>query len=317
MPSCLTGCFKQSANGLGNAADIVNIRYGQTTSTLTAQYVMASGMLEDKLPSNISVKWHDIWSSTDAREALVAGWVDIAILSAPSVISAINNDLPITVLSGATMQASTLYSSSKDIKSLDDINETHKIASLSIGGSVHLALKQLAKARYGDPLRFDNNMVSMQYADMFAMVKSSDTLDAIIVGFPNTIHANNSSALTPILNFGETEAAPTQSFYLVANSVFYNENPALINTFKEAFGQATSFIKKYPEEAADVIYENFYQDIALSDLQSQIKEEPPFFEISESSYDTLAQFMYESGVINSTPKKFSELPNYDAIPKTV
>jgi hypothetical protein len=46
-----------------------------------------------------------------------------------------------------------------------------------------------------------------------------------------------------------------------------------------------------------------------------LRKYPPQFTISESSHNKLADLCYTLGMLPNPPKKFSELPNYESIPK--
>jgi hypothetical protein len=70
-----------------------------------------------------------------------------------------------------------------------------------------------------------------------------------------------------------------------------------------------------PGEAA-VILSDFLGDISAEDIEEQIKSGPPRVEVSENAYNKAADIMYNMGWLSNKPRQFSELPNYNRIPKT-
>jgi ABC-type nitrate/sulfonate/bicarbonate transport system substrate-binding protein len=304
------GCTRQTDT------NTLRIGYDHTTASFVMQYIMLSGLLEEKLPEGVSVEWADVLSSTARRDALVTGSLDISVLNMPAFIAAYENGMPLVMLSGSIIQEGMVFSARPDIRSLGDVDQSHKIAILTIGGVMHLALMLAAEAEFGDANRFDSSLVAMQYPDMFATVETSDMLDIVIAPFPNSLRANEMDKLTPIHDLSLISASNHLGHVMVANKDYHGDNPVLINSFREAFHEAVSFIIENPEQASMLVHDRIYSDIDFEDLVTYVRDvQSPFFEISESAYDNIANLMYEVGIIPNPPGRFAELPNYDSIPK--
>lgn len=298
----------------GYDADTIRIQYATSYGSAVAQVLMSTGTLDDLLPNDVSVEWVNINGGTNARDALAAGKIDIGHFAEPTAISALENDLPFVILSNSILAPAHIYTNRPDIHSIDDIGTGDKIALTSIGSSIHLALMLICKENYGDAARFNNNLVVMQRTDAFASISSSNELACIITVFPYNIRSDETEGLTPILDFMPTVKAYDLGQFVSANSDFYNNNPVLIEAFSKAYQQTVDFINENPEEAANILAE-FYGDIDAADIEEQLIAAPPRLEISESSYDKVAELMYEVDIIPNSPKKFAELPNYDNIPR--
>ena len=311
----LVGCARQPVDGVGYNKDKIVIQYTPITSTFVTQYIMISGLLEEKLPQGVSIEWEMLQSGTAIREAVVAGHIDVACLNLPATILGLENDMPLVILSGAIIHAGIVYSANPDIQSLDDIGPDHKLALLTIGGVFDLALKFAAGDIFGNPNRFDSIMVSMQTAEMLATIESSDTLDVIVVGFPETLRANRIDKLTPIYDLSPIAIENNVGHLIVTNENFYNDNPVLVDAINEAFSEAVTFINENPVEAVRIVYPELYGEIDFDDLVAQIIASPPFYRISESAFDRIAELMYGVGMIPNPPQPFTNLQNYDSIPK--
>jgi len=279
------------------------------------QLMMHNGILSDMLPSDVAVEWVDIPSGPDARDALVSGQIDIAVMSGTFVISALENDLPLVLLSNTIFQTGNLYSANPDIKSIDDIKAEHKLYTITVGNIMHLSLMLIGKENYGDAGRFNDNLITMGYPELFATLEtSSDMIDCAIITFPNMKKAEEIENLNPILDLTPIVRKYGLSYCTVTSMDFYNDNPELIEIFYEAIGKTIDFMNQNTDEAARILAE-LYEDADADDIKELIKSAPPELTISESAYNDVAEVMYEIGMISNPPKKFSELPNYSRIPK--
>ncbi len=116
------------------------------------------------------------------------------------------------------------------------------------------------------------------------------------------------------------DLTPTaEKYYLgtltVTSKKFAEENPELAEIFLQVTKKTIDWMNANPKEAGRILAEE-YEGVDAADIEKQITAAPVRLEISESAYDTVANLMYEMGTLPAPPKKFSELPNYDTIPKT-
>lgn len=279
------------------------------------QLFLSTEILSGKLPDNYIIEPVNINSSVDVRDALVSGKIDIGIVSGSVAISALENEMPIVILGNSVFQSAKVYSGNPNIRSVEDITKSDKLATISIGNIYHLAFMIACKEKYGDAGLYNDNLIVMDYADMFASFSAqSSELSGAIMNFPNTIRADKNESLFPILDLTPIIKEYEIGMYIVTSKDFYNDNAELIETFYKAFVEAIDFMNENPGEAALILSE-FYDGIDASDVEAQIKSAPPKLEISESAYDKVAGLMYEVGMIPNPPKKFANLPNYDRIPK--
>jgi len=69
---------------------------------------------------------------------------------------------------------------------------------------------------------------------------------------------------------------------------------------------------KNPEEAAAKLSE-IYRGVSSDVTLELIKRCSP--DLRVTSYDAIADMLYDMGVLSTPAKRFSELPNYNSIPK--
>lgn len=308
------GCSQKADNTQGYVANTIKIHYSDSYTTSVVHILMHTGLLEELLPDNVAVEWVSIIGGTSTRDALAAGTIDIGHFSDPVTISAIENDLPIVLLTNSAVSCGLIYSNRTDISSIDDIKPNDKLATTSLGSINHLALMLFCKDKYGNPAKLNNNLIVMDRADSFASMVSSDDLAGVITSFPYNLRANETDGVFELLDLTPILKKYNIGSYVSANKTFYDNNPVLIEAIYEAYRQTIDFMNDRPDEAARILAE-YYGDIDAADIEEQIKSMPLEFEISESAYNTVAELLFEVEIIQTMPKKFSELPNYERIPK--
>jgi ABC-type nitrate/sulfonate/bicarbonate transport system substrate-binding protein len=301
--------------GKGYKANVIRIAYGESYTSVIPQMVMLKGFLENKLPSDVSVDWELINNGTDMRDALVSDNLDFGIMGKSIAVTAIENGLPILIMSDNPSMTTSVFSGNPEIKSLDDIKESSRIVVVAIGSTNHYALIFAARDLYHDPNKFGGNLMVMPLVDTFSAFVAKSGVDCAVMNFPFDSAVKKIEGIEQILDL-----VPYIKKYGITGTFdvrkrFYDENPALVDAVYAAMVEATDFMNDNPAEAAKIL-SKFYGNIDAAEIETQIKAIPISFSVSESAYNSFANFLYETGVLTNPPKKFSELPNYEKIPKT-
>jgi hypothetical protein len=240
--------------------------------------------------------------------------VDVAVLPTSQLIIANANGIPLLPISDFVAIRTGLYSHHADIKGVDDIQPDDKISSASFGNASHTSLQLYCNEKYGDPLRFDVNILPMSYADMWVSVESSQDLSAALIAFSDNLRADVSDKLELIVDLSPYIIKNCLGSIALTTEAFYDGNPVYIEAYRKAAKEAVDFVLNDRHEAAVLLANHWQYDVAV--IEKELTDLPPSHEISESGFDRLAGFMYEMGVIKNAPKKFSDMPNYADIPKT-
>jgi NitT/TauT family transport system substrate-binding protein len=208
------------------------------------------------------------------------------------------------------------FSAKDNIKSLEDISETDRIAVVtSIGNNPQLAFMAACKDVFGSAGKFETNAVAMKTADMIAAITVTDDISVVLTSYTPLLNSENWILQNEIVDLNAYGKEYSLGACNVANSDFAAENPAIIEAYYAAERETVNFINEHPDEAAAILAK-YWEGESIENIEQMLRDNPPKVEISESGYDKLASFMYEIGLLDHEPKKFSELPNYDTIPKT-
>lgn len=299
----------QGGGGDGYKAERVRIQISDSYGTAIAQILMRTGLLEELLPKNVEVEWVTVIGGTAARDALATGSLDIAHLADPVVIGAIENGLPVTLLARSVVSCGQVWGCREDIGGVEDIGPGDKLATTSLGSINHLSLMLYCRDTYGDPAMLNNNLIVMERADSMAAMATSRELAGVITSFPYNLRAEEVAGARMVLDLTPVMKQYAIGSYVAANRDFCADNPALVEAVEEAYRRTIEFMNESPQEAAGILAET-YADISIEDIEDQLRAIPPVYEISETSYDTVAGLMYEVGILAEPPTPFAQLPGH-------
>jgi NitT/TauT family transport system substrate-binding protein len=298
----------------GYESQTIRINYSNNYGMVIPLVIKEMGLFEGKLPDNVRAEWIYADNSTIVRESLAANQIDIAFAALPSIITGIENGMPISILANSAAYQTYFYSNNPEISSLDGIMPHHKIALPNIGSISHLALMLAAEEKYGDQEKFNDNIIAVPSAEIVNLLASSDEIDCAAITFPSIGAVEKLENTKLILDLTPTIEKYQMRMVCVGAQEFVDKNPVIVNAVMDAVQEAMDYLNGNPSEAAEML-SAFYGGVDVSEIEGQIKAAFLSPEMSEEAYDQLAGLMFETGMLSEKAKKFSELPNYDSIPK--
>jgi ABC-type nitrate/sulfonate/bicarbonate transport system substrate-binding protein len=202
--SLAVGCkgVNEVPSDKGYTTDVIRVSYSPVSySSAPLQLLKIRGLLEKAMPDDVRIEWSELNTGNAARDSLVAGQLDVSFMAGVYLTTAVENGLPLVALSNGVVQSVAVFSHNPEIQNLDDFGSTDKISIAGIGSSVHLALMEISKERYGDVHKFDNNLIIMSNSDVIASLRSSNELAGAIVTFPSLKKVDEIDSATMIYNF--------------------------------------------------------------------------------------------------------------------
>ena len=308
LASCSSEPSDESNAGFSSTVIRIN---GSNNQVSAIQLVIRyKELLEPYLPDGVTVEWTDIANAADQRDAIVAGRVDIAGVAVPNVITALDNGLPLVIISAAAGSPVYMYSNNPDIQKFQDINAETRISLVTKGNAPHLAFLAKCKDVFGEATIFENNLVPMPHTEALASLESGRELDCSMFSLPTTLRANEIEGiqmiddLTPYINeYGLTS-------YFVANEDFYKLNPMLIEAFRMASRDAVEYIRNNLSEVS-ILLGDLYEVDSVH-IEEALLDCPPSLEVR--GFDRLVDLMFEAGILANEPMRLEDLPNFDDIP---
>jgi NitT/TauT family transport system substrate-binding protein len=314
MTLSMVSCAKKEAESTdaGYTAKTIHINAMNGYSHLLTQVIKEFDLLTPYLPDDVTIEYSTVNNSAGIRDAIVSGNIDISITASPSAISAIENDLPLVLLSGHLVNSCAIASRNPAIQSVEDLLNANGIFVSSLISATALAIQAMSKDEFNDSSALVSQFTPLESAESLIAFASSYDVDCISGGFPNTVSAMEVPEAHRVVDLTPYAKKYDIGLFYVANADFYENNPLLIEAFRKAQQAALLYIQENPDEVIEVLTELFGIDAEL--IRQELGKSIPSLEVI--GYDNCAALMYEAGMLDHAPKKFSELPNYASIPKT-
>lgn len=287
----------------------LTINYAGSYSNAMMLLIKEKKLIEKYLPENTDLKWTNIASSTEMRDGIVSGNIDIAGLSLPSYLSAVENGIPMDIISYAGNTPIKMYSNKDGINSLADVRPSDKIALVGLNTILHVAFLIDADKQFGDSSQFNNSFVVMPHADGLAALTTGNEVRAYITTFPTTIKAEATPGVRTIHDFTDTVNKYGVGSVNVVLKKFYKENPDLVDAFLKAQNDAVKYADENIDATAKLMATSWKIDTA--EVKSVLKSMP--MTMGVKGYDTLADFLYKSKFLKQQPLKFNQLENYNKL----
>ena len=310
---------RRKPQGNGYNTNVIHFNVVHSYVHMLTHIIKEKDFLSPYLPDGVTVEWTTINTSPELRDAMVSGNVDITILASPAVITAIENGLPILILSGHVVNSCGIFSKNSNIKGIEDLALANGIYISSLSATASLAILAMCQDEFNDAQLLSEKFIAQSNDLSMIAFESSNDVDCFANGFPNTVRTRQIDGVHQVVDLTPYARKYDLGNYYVVSEKFYNENPLLIEGFRKAQKDALDFAASQPEEAAELLEKVFEieRNITAENMKSIIAEEmkksPPRLEIS--GYDKCAGLLYEAGILSKPPVQFADLPNYKGAEK--
>lgn len=246
-------------------------------------------------------------SGSDRRDALATNRAAIAIIENTKVIPSIEQGYTISILGGGSITQRGIYTSNPDIKTPNDLIGK-KIAHQ--GSSVIVTLKTDLKRNYDIEIT-DEQLLSVGEQELLNMIATNQVDVAILTGTMSEKMTSVNSEVHEIYDLTPEAQRIGVSNWLVGSTQFFDEHPELLESVMKAYTEALNEAKDDPKGVSEMLAPLF--GISATQIEKELTMYPP--ELGIYGYDEMANILYENGDLRNPAKPFSELTNYDQIPK--
>lgn len=270
------------------------------------------GLLEPLLPEGYTVEWKNITTSTEIRDGMLTGALDISAPALSTIISALENDIPFRVLSYMATPVYKMYTSSDHIQSIDDLRREDRISVTGYSGSMHLAFLAYCKERFGDLNHLSPNLVVMPNAEALASLSTGSDIAMSIFQFSTNLEAEKNPDIRCI---GDISAVADQygvGQACITTEEYYAEHPEVVEAFLTAQEQAIALFYEKPDYVADLLIESGIA-VDKEDLLEAMPTSGPTGVLTAEQYNKLAHFMYEANMLSKEPKDLEDYGFYEAL----
>ena len=266
------------------------------------QIMREQGLLEKELPG-VQVSWKQYGGPTPIREAMLAEEVDFGFMGPAPVLVGIDNGMEWKYATGISFNQVALVTDQKDIRSLKDFKDHHRIAILSPGATQHILLSIASDQVFGNPNQFDNQIVSLSHPDaMDALMADTE----IVAHFSTPPYLDRElEAGMHIITTGEEIMGQPFTFITGVSPVsFYEEHPAEYEAILRALNQAIDYINNNLDEAVELLAPIY--GIDEETLREQMAYRGTIYSNELTGLDKLAKEMYRIGFLKN-PIRFEDV----------
>jgi len=304
LGSLLLGLVINFRNNLGRIEFGAAYEYSQINAIMSV--MKEKKLLEKYMPSNVDIKWSMFDSGSDRRDALATEKVAIGVLESTKAITSIENDYPIQIIAGGTLQTTGVYAVNPDIKSAKDLRGK-KIA---YPGTKNLILKNDFKDNCGVEIE-EGDMIQLGESEMINMLVQGQ-VDAAVFTNTMVVKARElDSRLHQVRDLTEETVKLGIANYFIGSANYFEKHPELLEPAMKAYSEAIDMINEDPKAVAEMLAPLFEIDAQL--IEDEFRAFPPSVELF--GYDKVAELLLENGDLDAPAAPFTELPNYASIPK--
>ncbi|MDO4747405.1 MAG: ABC transporter substrate-binding protein [Candidatus Saccharibacteria bacterium] len=279
--------------------------YSQACSVISL--VKENHLLEKYLPDDVTVEWTMMDSGSDRRDAIATDRAQIGVIENLKVITSLENDYPLRILANGPASYRGIYTANSDINSAADLKDK-KIAYQGTGAG--LTLKKDLAENYHINLT-DNQLLSLNEQQLIDLI-TQNQVDAAVM---TRVMASKALQIRPeikmIHSLTEETAKIGATYWFIGSVSYFDQNPDLLEPVMKAYTEAIETINNDPKAVAEQLAPLFEVDAEI--IEQEFLDFAPIVEVY--GYDEIAEMLYENGELEKTPKKFSEIPYYESIPK--
>lgn len=269
-------------------------------------------LMEKYLPEGYSVNWSSVATSTEIRDGMLTGDINIASPAVSTTISALENDIPFRILSYMCTPVYKMYSSHDDIQSVDDIGAEDRISITGYSGSMHLAFLAYCKEHFGNWDELTSNLVVMPNSESLASLETGSNISVGIYQFSTNLLAEENPAIHCIGDISDVAEQYGVGQVCVTTEDYYKEHPEVIEAFLNAQEDAIKLFYEQPDYVADLLIGSGI-NIEKEALLAAMPDSGPSGVFTAEQYDNLAQFMYEAQMLSKEPRNLEDYDFYDAL----
>lgn len=271
----------------------INVAYQPGLSYAPFVVMKVEGLIEEEIPG-VEVEWQTLGSGTDIRDAIQGGRLDIGAGGVPPILIGIDTGVPYKIAGGMNNYPSALLTMDDSIQSLADIGPEDKIAVTTPGATQDLTLRKLADEQFGEPNRFEDQLLALPHPDAVAALETG----AIAVHGSNTPFQNSQIA-AGARSLGDLYDAFGESTLIVAyaGQPFHDERPEQYAAFRAALAEALRILQEEPERAAEALASE-QEGADVDDLLEQITDPELTWTETPTGTFAIAEFMAEIGLLS-------------------
>ena len=291
---CLLFLFFFTGCGGGEQTLTIADQYG--IAYLPIQIVKQEKLIEKRLPDT-RIRWEKMGNAAAIREAMIAEKLDVGFMGIPPFLIGYDRGMDWRIFTGLSEAPLGLVTLGEDILSIDDIGSEDRIALPQPGSIQHILLSMAAERRFGNPERFDSQLVTLSHPDGMQALLAGREITAHFTSPPFLFEELEQEGARLILT-GEEAFQGDFSFIIgAARRGFLSENRETVEALIESIEEAIALIREDSAAAADMAAEAY--GITQETLRFYMEYPGMIFSTEVKGVEKFISFMKKSGYIES------------------
>ena len=258
---------------------------------------------------DVQATWGTFRSSDVMNDALISANLDFACLGPPglaTIWSRTRGNIDVRAAAGLNALPLILTTREPGIKSIRDFKENHKIAVPAAKVSIQAILIQMAAAReWGDAQfqKLDPLTMSLAHPDATAMMLGGGT--EVIANFssaPFQYRQLKTPGIHKVVSSDEITGGAYSFNVIASTGKFRAENPKLYGAFLSALQEATDFVNKDKDAAADIYLKVSGDKTPKAEILEIMAQPEVKFTTEVVNLGIFTDFMAKVGTLKNPPK---------------
>lgn len=217
--------------------------------------MQVSGILDEELTEvgAVGAEWIRTGNAAMIREAMLSGRLDIGFMGIPPFLIGVDRQTDWRLVSGLSEAPLGLVTTRPGYRDLGDIAPRDRIALPQPGSIQHILLAMAAERRFGEPRRFDDQLVSMGHPEGVTALLAGRDVAAHFTAPPYLFQALDHPEATLLLR-GEEAFGGRFTFIIGVSAPGWGADPrdhrlmeALFRALDGAIGEARSLQEEIRE----------------------------------------------------------------------
>lgn len=225
-------------------------------------------------------------------------------------MTAIDNDMPLTLMSFYGYATVKAYSNQENINTLADFSKGDQISISGLASNPQAAYIAALKEENLDVSTYNSMLVKIPNSEAISMLESNNQIKGSILSFSANLKAEKLDNVHMIRDFTDVIEKYSIGTALIANTKFYNENPDICDAILKVQKDVINNWDKDLKENAQLLASQYKCEV--EDVKELMKTQPPTDKVT--GYNDLANLLYEVNLLKK-PLKLEDLPNYSSIPR--
>lgn len=273
---------------------IIADQYGLAYAPL--QVMQAKNFIQEIDP-DLSIEWAKAGNTTAIREMMLAGKVDIGFMGIPPFLIARDKGMDWGIFTGLSQAPVGLVSSNSEIKSLEDIQGTDRIALPQPGSIQHILLAIAAEREFGDAARFDQQLVTMKHPDGMSAMLAGQELQLHFTSPPFIFMELEEASTHLVLSGQEAMGGPFTFIIGAVPKRVRDEKAESLVVLKEALQKAMVFMQEEPEETITILAESYQLEPQV--LKAYLENPELNYTDEIEGLETFIDFMDRNGYLEN------------------